>query len=102
MVIFVDVDDTLVRSFGTKRIPITSVIETIRQLKIKGAVLYCWSSGGSDYARATAIELKLDDCFIGYLPKPNVMIDDQPFQSWRSLRHIYPLQAHSLLDEPST
>jgi hypothetical protein len=29
MVIFVDVDDTIVRSFGTKRIPIPTVIEAI-------------------------------------------------------------------------
>jgi len=99
VVIFVDVDDTLVRSFGTKRIPMPSVIEGIRQLKAKGATLYCWSSGGSEYARMSAIELGLDDCFVAYLPKPNAVIDDQPFQSWRSLRHIYPLQVDQLLDE---
>jgi hypothetical protein len=43
MVIFVDVDDTIVRSFGTKRIPIPAVIEAIRQLFAQGETLYCWS-----------------------------------------------------------
>ena len=99
MVIFVDVDDTLVRSVGTKRIPIPSVIEVVRQLKAQGDVLYCWSSGGSDYARASAKEFGLEDCFAGYLPKPEAMIHDQPVPAWRSLRHVYPLQANSLLSE---
>ncbi len=49
-VIYVDVDETFVRSVGTKRIPMTSVIKHILQLKEQGAVLYCWSSGGADYA----------------------------------------------------
>ncbi|MDF5736168.1 MULTISPECIES: DUF705 domain-containing protein [unclassified Nostoc] len=99
MVIFIDVDDTLVRSVGTKRIPIPSVIKVVRQLKTQGAVLYCWSSGGSDYVRASAKEFGLEDCFAGYLPKPEAMIDDQLFPAWRSLRHVYPLQANSLLSE---
>ncbi|MGJ5633060.1 DUF705 domain-containing protein [Nostoc sp. CALU 1950] len=99
MVIFVDVDDTLVRSVATKRIPIASVIKVVRQLKVQGAVLYCWSSGGSDYAHASAKEFGLEDCFAGYLPKPEAMSDDQPFPAWRSLRHVYPLQADSLLSE---
>jgi predicted HAD superfamily phosphohydrolase YqeG len=99
VIIFVDVDDTLVRSFGSKRIPIPSVINAIRQLKTKGAILYCWSSRGSEYARSSAIELGLDDCFMAYLPKPNAMIDDQPFQAWRNLRHIYPSQIDRLFDE---
>ena len=97
MVIFIDVDDTLVRSFGTKRIPMPNVIENVRQLKAQGETLYCWSSGGREYAHNSAIELGLEDCFVDYLPKPNVLIDDQPIESWRELRHIYPSQADSLL-----
>jgi phosphoserine phosphatase len=99
VVVFVDVDDTLVRSVGTKRIPMPNVIRTIRRLKTQGATLYCWSSGGSEYARTSAKEFGLEDCFVSYLPKPEVMIDDQPFQDWRRLRHVYPLQADSLLNE---
>jgi hypothetical protein len=45
-VIFIDVDDTLVRSVGAKRIPIPAVIARIRQLKQEGDILYLWSSGG--------------------------------------------------------
>ncbi len=97
MVIFVDVDDTLVRSFGSKRIPMPNVIEKIRQLKSQGETLYCWSSGGREYARNSAIELGLEDCFVDYLPKPNAMIDDQPITSWRELQHIYPAQVDRLL-----
>jgi predicted HAD superfamily phosphohydrolase YqeG len=57
MVVFVDVDDTLVRSVGTKRIPIPAVIAWVRRQAATGAVLYCWSSGGSDYAQNSAREL---------------------------------------------
>jgi hypothetical protein len=47
MVVFVDVDDTLVRSVGTKRIPIPAVIAWVRRQAATDAVLYCWSSGGA-------------------------------------------------------
>jgi hypothetical protein len=60
MNIFVDVDDTIVRSFGTKRIPIPQVIEAIRQLHAKGETLYCWSRGGAEYAQASAIEFGIE------------------------------------------
>lgn len=39
-IVFVDVDDTLVRSAGSKRIPITSVTERVAALKQAGATLY--------------------------------------------------------------
>jgi hypothetical protein len=58
-IVFVDVDDTLVRSAGTKRIPIASVAERVRALRDAGATLYCWSTGGAEYARSAAIELGL-------------------------------------------
>ena len=47
---FVDVDETFVRNYSTKRIPIPDVIEHIRLLKAQGAILFCWSSGGAEYA----------------------------------------------------
>ena len=95
-VIFVDIDDTLVRSVGKKRIPMPSVVAQVRRLKEEGATLYLWSSGGADYCRATATELGLQDCFDGYLPKPTVYIDDQPVGEWRFCRHVYPLQAQDV------
>ena len=53
--IFVDVDDTLVRSVGQTRIPMAAVIAHIRRLHDAGYLLYLWSSGGADYARASAV-----------------------------------------------
>ena len=47
--IFVDVDDTLVRSVGQTRIPMAAVIAHIRHLHYAGHLLYLWSSGGADY-----------------------------------------------------
>ncbi len=91
-VVFIDVDDTLVRSFGTKRIPMPAVIAHVRALKTSGATLYLWSSGGAEYCRGTAIELGLEDCFSGFLPKPDVYIDDQAFDEWRDCRHLHPAQ----------
>lgn len=92
-IIFVDVDDTLVRSVGRKRIPMPAVIKRVLQLKAEGTEMYLWSSGGAEYCRATALELGIDDCFVGFLPKPNVYIDDQPVSEWRFCKHVYPSQA---------
>ena len=89
-VAFVDVDDTLVRSVGPKRIPMTSVIAHVRSLKERGADLYCWSSGGAAYARQSARELGIEDCFTAFLPKPHVIIDDQQVSDWRTCTHLYP------------
>jgi hydroxymethylpyrimidine pyrophosphatase-like HAD family hydrolase len=91
-IIYVDVDDTLVRSFGTKRIPMPPVIAYVRKLKADGVTLYLWSSGGADYCRATAIDLGIEDCFSGFLPKPDIYIDDQSFDAWRDCRHVHPSQ----------
>jgi len=82
MIIYVDVDGTLVQSAGITRIPMTSVIEHVRQLKADGATLYLWSAGGADYCRTTAIELGIEDCFVAFLPKPRIMIDDQEVRDW--------------------
>lgn len=99
-VIFVDVDDTLVRSVGNKRIPMPSVVAGIKMLFDEGAALYLWSSGGSDYARASAIELKIEHLFIAFLPKPDVYVDDQAVHDWRFCTHVLPTNASSLIEEP--
>lgn len=92
-VIYIDVDDTLIRSVGTKRIPIPSVIAKIRALHEEGASLYLWSSGGAEYARASAAELNLEHCFTAILPIPDIYLDDQPVNEWRFCRHVFPLNA---------
>jgi hypothetical protein len=94
--IYVDVDDTLIRSAGTKRIPIPSVIQHVRELHADGAILYCWSSGGADYARASAAEAGIDQCFTAFLPKPHVVIDDQHVIDWPQFLHIHPAGCRSL------
>ena len=97
-VIYVDVDDTFVRTFGTKRMPMPAVIRHIRALSEAGATLYCWSSGGADYARASAEEFGLADCFAAFLPKPDVLLDDQDVADWRRLRQVHPNEAGALVD----
>jgi hydroxymethylpyrimidine pyrophosphatase-like HAD family hydrolase len=92
-IIFVDVDDTLIRSVGPKRIPMPGVVASIRSLHSEGAELYLWSSGGAEYAQASARELSLEDCFVAFLPKPTVYIDDQPVGEWRFCKHVYPAAA---------
>jgi phosphoglycolate phosphatase-like HAD superfamily hydrolase len=89
-VVYVDVDDTMVRSVGTKRIPLPEVIEHVRQLKDAGATLYCWSTGGAEYARSTAREFRIEHCFEGFLPKPHVYIDDQELKDWRRCLWVNP------------
>lgn len=88
--VFVDVDDTLVRSVGSKRIPIPSVIQHVRDLHAQGAVLFCWSAGGADYAQQSAEEFGIAGCFRAFLPKPNVMIDDQSAVEWPRCTLVHP------------
>ena len=94
--IFVDVDDTLVRSVGSKRVPMPAVIGTVRRLAEQGVQLYLWSTGGAEYCRDTAIELDLADCFVGYLTKPHAYIDDQSVDEWRGCQHVLPGNAADL------
>jgi predicted HAD superfamily phosphohydrolase YqeG len=96
--VFVDVDDTLVRSAGSKRIPMPNVINHVRELHAQGAILYCWSAGGAEYSRRTAEELGIARCFAAYLPKPNVMIDDLKPAEWSRYISVHPsnCRGHSL------
>lgn len=87
--IFIDVDDTFVRSFGSKRVPIEGTVRAIRDLAQAGVQLFCWSSGGADYARSAATEAGVQDCFQAFLPKPDAVIDDVKVSDWR-LTQIHP------------
>lgn len=89
-IVYVDVDDTLIRSFGTKRIPIPAAITRVRELHERGATLYLWSTGGADYARASAAELGIEPLFTAFLPKPTLIIDDQQVHEWRQLKYERP------------
>jgi hypothetical protein len=96
LVAYLDVDETLVRSVGSKRIPITAVVERVRELQASGARLYCWSSGGAEYAHASAVELGIAACFVDFLPKPQLMVDDQPPAEWRNLVCLRPNEISSM------
>ena len=54
-----DIDDTLVRTFGSKRIPITAMVRHVREWKDAGVVLHAWSTGGGDYASTAKSDLFL-------------------------------------------
>jgi hypothetical protein len=90
LVIYVDVDDTLVRTYGSKRIANSRVVDHVRALFEQGAELYCWSLGGADYAALSAKELGIADCFMGFLPKPNIMIDDIEPAKWPFFAREHP------------
>jgi hypothetical protein len=46
--VFIDVDDTLVRSVGPKRIPMPGVLAELRRLENAGAIMYlCGSTHSS-------------------------------------------------------
>jgi hypothetical protein len=94
-VIYVDIDDTLVRSFGAKRIPMVPMVERVAALKQAGAELYCWSSGGAAYAESSARELGIADCFSAFLPKPQLLLDDVSIASWK-LKELHPTACLSL------
>ena len=89
-IIYIDVDDTFVRSIGTKRIPMPRVIAHIRELHEGGATLYCWSAGGEEYARESAREFGVEECFTAFLPKPHFIVDDQEPHEWRGFRVVHP------------
>jgi hypothetical protein len=95
MVVYIDVDDTLVRSAGTKIMPVPRMVEHAKLLASSGAELYCWSAAGADYARSTAQRLGIERCFVGFLPKPHVVIDDQEPASWKRFTVVHPMNASS-------
>ena len=94
MVIYVDMDDTLVRSFGSKQIPMNATQDYVRRLHQAGAQLYCWSSGGAQYARACAEKAGLSQCFLAFLPKPQILLDDVLVEDW-GRRQLHPNQCRS-------
>ena len=91
LVVYVDVDDTLVRSAGTKTIPIPTVVQQVKELAGADTELYCWSTAGAEYARGVARQLGIEDCFKSFLPKPNILIDDQVVSDWKGFAIVHPL-----------
>jgi hypothetical protein len=69
------------------------VVDRVRALHKAGATLYLWSSGGADYAREMADELGTSGLFTAFLPKPTLIIDDQPVSDWRYCEHSFPMSS---------
>lgn len=88
--IYVNVDETLVRNYGAKQIPIPAVIKHVEVLHSRGAILYCWSSGGAGYAREVARALGIEYALEAFLPKPHVLVDDMKLANWRFLKEVHP------------
>ncbi len=81
--IYIDVDQTLVRTTAGRRSPNQELCQKLREWKAAGAALYCWSSQGADYARRAAQECRVADCFVAFLAKPHVLVDDQKIEGGR-------------------
>ena len=85
LVIYIDVDDTLIRSAGKTQIPMPASADYVRRMHAAGHTLYCWSRGGLDHARDVATSLGIADCFVAFMPsclhafmpKPDVCLDDR-------------------------
>ena len=45
---------------------------------------------GAAYARQSAEEAGLAGCFVAFLPKPQLMLDDQRPEQWRRLVVVHP------------
>jgi hypothetical protein len=89
---FIDIDDTMIRSIGTKRIPITDTIKFIKNIDTKIDSIYLWSRGGAEYTKEIADSLGIAHLISGFLPKPDVMIDDQRISDWAHLKQLYPTE----------
>lgn len=96
--IYVDVDDTLVRTSGSKRIPMTATITLVRALSDHGATLYLWSRGGAAYAQEVAEELRIADCFAAFLPKPELLLDDASVEHWSAVE-LHPAECSGMTVE---
>lgn len=90
--LFVDVDDTFIRSFGSKRVPMDATVRLVKSLHTAGATSFCWSRGGADDARTSAADAGVEACFTAFLPKPEVLLDDVAPDAW-GMRTVRPHEA---------
>jgi hypothetical protein len=95
--VYVDVDDTLIRkSDHQEGEPIPAVVRHVCDLHDRGTLLYCWSTGGEDHARSIAQKLGIEQCFTGFLHKPQVFIDDEQAAEWPHFVHVDPAKLGTL------
>jgi hypothetical protein len=58
------------------------VLEYLRSLDPEAWELFAWSERGSEAARVYAVEAGVEDLFSGFLPKPNVFLDEHGVDEW--------------------
>ena len=74
------------------------VLEYLRGLDLEAWELFAWSDGGSEAARVHVVEAGVEDLFSGFLPKPNVLLDEHGVDEWPDVR----VQAPELLGAYTT
>ncbi|MEM9543251.1 MAG: hypothetical protein AAGA60_27650 [Cyanobacteria bacterium P01_E01_bin.42] len=65
-----------------------SLEKNFKNLKAQGATLYCWSSGGADYAKEIAEKLGIVDIFTAFLPKPHMLLDNRNINNWNQSQGV--------------
>ena len=90
MIYYIDVDDTLIRTIGSKIIPIPNTLKLINELDLSANTIYLWSRGGAEYCKNTAHLLGIQDKIFGYLSKPDILIDDQDICDWSHIKKFHP------------
>jgi hypothetical protein len=87
---YIDVDGTLERKILGIEVPLKNVAQGLQLLKREGALVFLWSTGGVQHARKAAREAKIEKYVDGYLPKPNVYVDDKPVAKWKDCERWKP------------
>ena len=44
----------------------------------------------AEYAKASASEFGIAECFLAFLPKPEILLDDRSLDEWRRLIAVHP------------
>jgi hypothetical protein len=91
--VYVDLDDT---SFAALKLNAFRYLRWSSTFADSTPTVRCWSSGGADCARTTAEELNIASCFAAFLPKPQVIIDDQLIAEWPQFLHVHPSSCRTL------
>ena len=71
------------------------VLEYLRSLDLEAWELFGWSEHGSEAARVHSVEAGVEGLFSGFLPKPNVLLDEHGLGEWPDVR----VQSPELLGE---
>ncbi len=96
IVLYCDVDETLINHSDTGKLTIIDPytgkkirvnpnkehIHILKKATIKGYSIIVWSFGGVLWAAAAIKALELEPYVSAVLPKPNLIMDDVPWEAW--------------------